>query len=180
MDYNFYFKDLRTIKQNLIKIGHHISNLCCYISVNKVPKGLKIKVTPQTPGIKTNNVYRRWDRILFECSTRLLKLLLDDASYQKKGLEKIFSNLLKTSEEQLWTDDFTNICRRLDEIQKLEDTKFSKKRDAKFKRDGIKPKTQIDSTEDTVVRKTRTRRFRRKRKQRIENITWLSIFPVNP
>jgi hypothetical protein len=79
--------------------------------VNKVPKRLKIKVTPQTPGIKTNNFYRRWDRIiiLFECSTLLLKLLLDDASYQKKGLEKIFSDLLKTSEEQLSTDDFTNI-----------------------------------------------------------------------
>jgi hypothetical protein len=43
-------------------------------------------------------------------------------------------------------------------------TKFSKRRDAKFKRDGIKPKTPIDSTKDTVVRKTRTRRFRRKRK----------------
>ena len=69
---------------------------------------------------------------LFECSTRLLKLLLDDASYQKKGLEKIFSDLLKTSEEQLSTDDFTNICRRLGENQKLEDTKFSKKRDARF------------------------------------------------
>jgi tetrahydromethanopterin S-methyltransferase subunit G len=53
-----------------------------------------------------------------------LKLLLDDASYQKKGLEQIFSDLLKTSEEQLSTDDFTNIRRRLDEIQKLEDTNF--------------------------------------------------------
>jgi hypothetical protein len=39
-----------------------------------------------------------------------------------------------------------------------------KKRDATFKRDGIKPKALIDSTEDTVVRKTRTRRFRRKTK----------------
>jgi hypothetical protein len=48
--------------------------------------------------------------------------------------------LLKTNEEQLSTDDITNICRRLDAIQKLEDTKFSKKRDAKFERDGIKPK----------------------------------------
>jgi hypothetical protein len=28
-------------------------------------KGLKIKETPQTPGIKTNNFSRRWDRILF-------------------------------------------------------------------------------------------------------------------
>ena len=63
MDYNFYFKDLRNIKQNLI--DHLIKNLCCYISVNKVRKGLKIKVTPQTPGIKTNNFSRRWDRILF-------------------------------------------------------------------------------------------------------------------
>jgi hypothetical protein len=27
MDYNFYFKDLRNIKQNLIKIDHHIKNL---------------------------------------------------------------------------------------------------------------------------------------------------------
>jgi len=55
MDYNFYIKDLRNIRQNLIRIDHHISNMCCYISVNKVSKGLKIKVTPQTPGIKTNN-----------------------------------------------------------------------------------------------------------------------------
>ena len=160
------------------KNDHHIKILCCYISVSKVPKGLKIKVTSQTPGIKTNNFYRRWDIILFECSTRLLKLLLDDASYQKKGLGKIFSDLLKTSEEQLSTDDFTNIC-RLDEIQKLEDTKFSKKRDAKFKRDGIKSKTPIDSTEDTVVRKMRTRRFRRKTKAENKNLTWLSIFPAN-
>jgi hypothetical protein len=60
MDYNFYFKDLRNIKQNLIKIDHHISNLCCYILVNKVPKGLKIKVTPQTLGIKTNNFGVYW------------------------------------------------------------------------------------------------------------------------
>ena len=104
---------------------------------------MKIKVTPQTPGIKINNFYRRWDIILFECSTRLLKLLLDDASYQKKGIEKTFSDLLKTSEEQLSTDDFTNICRRLDEIKKLEDIKFSKKRDAKFKRNGINPRTQL-------------------------------------
>ena len=80
MDYNFYFKDLRNIKQNLIKIDHHIKNLCRYISVNKVPKGLKVKVTPQTPGIKTNNVYQRWDIIVFECLTRLLKLLLDVAA----------------------------------------------------------------------------------------------------
>jgi hypothetical protein len=70
----------------LIKIDHHIKNLCRYISVNKVPKGLKIKVTPQTPGIKTNNFYRRWDIILFECSTRLLKPILDDASFQEKDL----------------------------------------------------------------------------------------------
>jgi hypothetical protein len=182
MDYNFYFKDLRNIKQNLIKIYHHISNLCCYISVNKVPKGLKIKITPQTPGIKTNIFYRRWNIILFECSTRFLKLFLDDASYQKKGLEKIFSDLLKTSEEQLSTDDFTNIWRRLDEIQKLEDTKCSSKRDAKFKRDGIKPKTPIDSTEDTVVRKTRTRGFRRKTKaeNRKSNVVVnLSSKPLN-
>ena len=82
----------------------------------------------------------------------------------KREVEKIFSDLLKTSEEQLSTDEFTSICRCLDEIKKLEDTKFSKNRDAKFKSDGIKPKTTIDSTEDTVVRKTRTRRFRRKTK----------------
>jgi hypothetical protein len=74
--------------------------------------------------------------------------------------------LLKTSEEQLSTDDFTNICRRLDEIQKLEDTKFSKKRDANFKRDGIKPKTPIDSTEDTVVRKTRNTTFQKENESR--------------
>ena len=100
----------------------------------------------------------------------------------KRKVEKIFSDLFKTSEEQLLTHDFTNICRRLDEIQKLEDTKFSKKRDAKFKRDGIKPKTPIDSTEDTVVRKTCTRRFRRKTKaeNRKSNVVVnLSSKPLN-
>ena len=38
MNYNFYFKDLRNIKQNIIKIDHHIQNMCRYISVNKVQK----------------------------------------------------------------------------------------------------------------------------------------------
>ena len=111
-----------------------------------------------------------------------MKLLLDDASYQKKGLEKIFSDLLKTSEEQFSTDDFTNICRRLDEIQKLEDTKCSKKRDAKLKKDGIKPKTPIDSTEDTVVRKMRTRRLRKKTKaenRKYNVVVNLSNKPLN-
>ena len=75
---------------------------------------------------------------------------------KRKASKKIVSDLLNTSEEQLSTDDFTNICRRLDDIQKLEDTKFSKKRDAKFKRDGIKPKTPIDSTEDTGEEDTYT------------------------
>ena len=111
-----------------------------------------------------------------------MRLLHCDTSYQRKGLEQIFSDLLKTNEEQLSTDDITNICRRLDAIQKLEDTKFSKKRDAKFERDGIKPKAPIDSTEDTVVRKTRTRRFRRK--ARVENrkynvVVNLSSKPLN-
>ena len=57
MDYNFYFnvKDLRNIKQNINKIDNHMKNLYRYISVNKIQKGLKIKIAPQTPGIKTNN-----------------------------------------------------------------------------------------------------------------------------
>jgi hypothetical protein len=83
--------------------------------------------------------------------------------YKRKASKRYFRICLKLLKNNS-TDDFTNICRRLDEIQKLGDTKFSKKQDAKFKRDGIKPKTPIDSTEDTVVRKTRTRRFRRKTK----------------
>ena len=86
MDYNFYFKDLRNIKQNLIKIDHDISNLSCYISLNKVPKGLKIKVTPQTPGIKTNNFYRRWDRT-FETSFRRCLIPKEDTytTFQKEN-----------------------------------------------------------------------------------------------
>ena len=57
MDYNFYFnvKDLRNNKQNINKIDNHMKNLYRYISVNKIQKGLKIKITPQTPGFKTNN-----------------------------------------------------------------------------------------------------------------------------
>jgi hypothetical protein len=72
-----------------------------------------------------------------------LKLLLDDASYQKKGLEQIFSDLLKTSEEQLSTDDFTNIRRRLDEIQKLEDTNFRRSEMQSLKGMESNPKLQL-------------------------------------
>ena len=111
-----------------------------------------------------------------------LEISLRRCLIPKEKPRKIFSDLPKTSEEQLSTDDFTNINRRLDEIQKLEDTIFSKKRDAKFKRDGIKPKTPIDSTEDTVGRKTRTRRFTRKRKaeNRKSNVVVnLSSKPLN-
>ena len=40
--------------------------------------------------------------------------------------ERPLSNVFEFAQKQISTDDFINICRRLDEIQKLEDTKFSK------------------------------------------------------
>jgi hypothetical protein len=51
-----------------------------------------------------------------------------------------------------------------------------------YPNDGIKPKTPIDSTKDTVVRKTRTQRFKRKTKaeNRKSNVVVnLSSKPLN-
>jgi hypothetical protein len=62
----------------------------------------------------------------------------------------------------------------LDDIQKLEDTKFSKKRDAKFKRDGIKPKTPIDSTEDTGEEDAYTT-FQKENESRIPGVCGVTL-----
>ena len=61
----------------------------------------------------------------------------------KERPRNFFSDLLKTNEEHLSTDDFTNIRRRLDEIQKLEDTNFRRREMQSLKGMESNPKPQL-------------------------------------
>jgi hypothetical protein len=44
-----------------ISTEHHVSNLRAYIANNITPKGLHIKLTPQSTGWKSNRFLERWD-----------------------------------------------------------------------------------------------------------------------
>jgi hypothetical protein len=52
MSYEFYFKKLRKLTLKQISTEHHVSNFRAYIANNIIPKGLHIKLTPQSTGFK--------------------------------------------------------------------------------------------------------------------------------
>jgi hypothetical protein len=52
MSYVFYLKKLRKLTLKQISTVHHVSNLRAYIANNIIPKGLFIKLTPQSTGWK--------------------------------------------------------------------------------------------------------------------------------
>jgi hypothetical protein len=57
MSYAFYFKKLRKLTLKQISTEHHVSNLRAYIANNIIPKGLLIKLTPQSTGWKSNRFF---------------------------------------------------------------------------------------------------------------------------
>jgi hypothetical protein len=57
--YEFYFKKLRKLTLKQISTEHHVSNLRAYIANNIIPKGLHIKLTPQSHGWKSNRFVER-------------------------------------------------------------------------------------------------------------------------
>ena len=59
MSYAFYFKKLRKLTLQQISTEHHVSNLRAYIANNIIPKGLHIKLTPQSTGWKSNRLLER-------------------------------------------------------------------------------------------------------------------------
>ena len=75
MNCDEYFKQLRIIKQEQVKISHHLSKFTQYLKHDVIPNGLHINLLPQTPGSDSNSLNRKWDQTLFHCSKRLLILL---------------------------------------------------------------------------------------------------------
>ncbi|CAC5424466.1 unnamed protein product [Mytilus coruscus] len=97
MENKTYFNKLRSLTKKTIQLEHHASNLKSYIDNNTVPKGLNIKLTPQTPGVKFTRFMKRWDDILFNCSFRLLQLLLSFSIYGYKQINlEINETFIKT------------------------------------------------------------------------------------
>ena len=160
MSYEFYFKKLRKLTLKQISTEHHVSNLRAYIANNIIPKGLHIKLTPQSIGWKSNRFVERWDSILFDCSTRLLILLYQNTVHNLEVLDKTITNIKTDINKSLTFSDTNNINERLQDIHNIQSLKLREKQRKKFFRDGINPNKNIPS-ELSVTSGETTRRKRR-------------------
>lgn len=161
-NYDSFFKELRSIKQKQIRTEHHVSNLCSYMYNNKVPQGLQIKLTPQTPGVKSQRFHQRWNDILFDCSMRLMELLYHHGQHQNDSLYNEYTSLLNHCKESLPVEEFTEINSRLTDITCIQSNKLANKQVKKFQRDGVNKISTPVSSSHTTKRK-RKRRFRRRK-----------------
>ena len=66
-----------------------------------IPKGLQIKLTPQTSGVKSKTFLRKWDNILFECLMRLMGLLYNQGLFQLGPLKKNIEHTLEDCQKNL-------------------------------------------------------------------------------
>ena len=161
-NFDSFFKELRSLKQKQIRTDHHVSNFCSYMSNKIVPQGLQIKLTPQTPGVKSNRFQRRWDSILFDCSMHLMKLLYDHGLQQQDFLHKKITSLLNQCRESLTIEEFTVINSRLQDITSLQSKKLDEKQESKFKRDGVN-KISTPNVPSNNTKRKRRRRFKRRK-----------------
>jgi hypothetical protein len=160
MSYEFYFKKLRKLTLKQMSTEHHVSNLRAYIANNIIPKGLLIKLTPQSTGWKSNRYLERLDSILFDCSTRLLILLYQNTVHILEVLDKTITNIKTDLNKSLTFSDTNNINERLQDIHNIQSLKLREKQRKKFFRDGINPNKNIPS-ELSVTSGETTRRKRR-------------------
>lgn len=159
MSYEEYFKHLRVLKQKQVKTQHHLSNINNYIVRGVIPKGLQIKLLPQTPGSDSNTFYRKWDQTLFHCSKRLLTLMKNHCEEHLIKLSSDLENLMIICRKKLQIREYENILKRLNDIATIQSCTLSKRQRRKFNRDGI-PNQQNTTLPSQIKR--RNRHFKRK------------------
>lgn len=140
MENKTYFNKLRSLTK--IQLEHHASNLKSYIDNNTIPKGLNIKLSPQTTGVESSRFMKRWDDILFNCSFRLLQLLFSFSIYGYKQINsEINETYIKTSLSV--TPEDMDVIQRISDIQIIEKHNFKDKQNKKFKRDRLNQQSSV-------------------------------------
>ncbi|CAC5399808.1 unnamed protein product [Mytilus coruscus] len=177
MENKTYFNKLRSLTKRKYSFKHHASNLKSYIDNNTIPKGLNVKLTPQTPGVKSTRFMKRWDDILFNCSFRLLQLLLSFSIY---GYKQINSEINETFIKNLMSvtpEDMEVIQRRLSDIQRIEKQNFKAKQNKKFKRDRLNQQSSVLEEEqilnmlkESKSKQPRKRRFKKQKHSVQDNL----------
>ena len=137
-----------------------VSNLRAYTVNNIIPKGLLIKLIPQTTDWKSSRFLERWDSILFNCSIRLLNLLYQNSVHNLEILHKTITNIKTDLRKLLTLSDTNNINERLQDIHKIQSLKLREKQRKKFFRDGINPNENIP-LKSSVTSGEKTSRKRR-------------------
>ncbi|CAG2247189.1 unnamed protein product [Mytilus edulis] len=145
MEQRTYFNKLRSLTKQKIQVEHHVSNIKSYIYNNKIPNGLNIKLTPQTPGVKSFRFLKRWDETLFNCSFRLLQLLLSFSIYSYKQINSGINEMLSTPPMSITNGDMDLIKKRLSDIERIESQNYKTKQQNKFARDGLKQFSNFDT-----------------------------------
>ena len=138
-----------------------------YIANNIIPKGLHIKLTPQSTGWKSIRFLERWDSILFDCSTRLLILLYQNTLHNLEVLDKTITNIKTDLNKSLTFSDTNNINERLQDIHNIQSLKLREKQRKKLFRDGINPNKNIPSESSVTSGETTRRKGRFSRHKEI-------------
>ncbi|CAG2230248.1 unnamed protein product [Mytilus edulis] len=110
---------------------------------------------------------KRWDDILFNCSFRLLQLLLSFSIYGYKQINsEINETYIKTS-LSVTPEDMDEIQRRLFDIQRIEKQNFKAKQNKKFKRDRSNQQGSVFE-EDPILNLLEESKSKRPRKRRFK------------
>ncbi|CAC5373362.1 unnamed protein product [Mytilus coruscus] len=165
MENKTYFNKLRSLTKKKIQLEHHASNLKSYTDNNTIPKGLNIKLTPQTPGVKSTRFMKRWDDILFNFSFRLLQLLLSFSIYGYKQINSEINETFIKTPLSVTPEDMEVIQRRLSDIQRIEKQNFKAKQNKKFKRDHLNQQSSV-LEEDQILNILKESKSKQPRKRR--------------
>ncbi|CAC5399807.1 unnamed protein product [Mytilus coruscus] len=168
MENKTYFNKLRSLTKKKIQLEHHASNLKSYIDNNTIPKGLNVKLTPQTPGVKSTRFMKRWDDILFNCSFRLLQLLLSFSIYGYKQINSEINETFIKTPLSVTPEDMEVIQRRLSDIQRIEKQNFKAKQNKKFKRDRLNQQSSV-LEEEQILNMLKESKSKQPRKRRFKN-----------
>ena len=125
----------------------YISNLKVYEANKVIPKGLQIKLEPQTPGTKSKRFSKRWNDILFNCSFRLLQLLLSHSTHHQSQITNEFDQTFQNTSQE----NIENIQKRLKDIELIENRKHQEIQFKKFRRDGIQIDIHGDNFDQIVT-----------------------------
>ncbi|CAC5375352.1 unnamed protein product [Mytilus coruscus] len=86
---------------------------------------------------------KRWDDILFNCSFRLLQLLLSFSIYGYKQINSEINETFIKTPLSVTPEDMEVIQRRLSDIQRIEKQNFKAKQNKKFKRDHLNQQSSV-------------------------------------